>query len=179
MPIAKSAPRPPRRRHPVLEGWPKGVFCPAAVGVVSGYPRTEEIYVLHVERLRANHAKAKAAGRMTRKGVPNGWRGQRDQVVELRQKATDDGWRIVNVLHRNSVGPNERLDAPFTDAEMADIAMAYGLSVLLDPTQTDKTRLNVARWVMPFLTPARGSLKGLDDGLACLRGLVEEAGGAA
>ena len=110
MPITTPAPRPPRVRHPVLVGWPPGTFCPAAAGVVRGYARTPETYDRQLARLRANHKTALDAGKLHRRGVPNGWAGRRDQVAELRLEATDEGWRTLNVLHRNSFSAAERLD---------------------------------------------------------------------
>ena len=175
----------PRTRHPALEGWPKGVFNPAAVGVVPGYPRTPETYARHTDRLRANHAKAKAAGKLNRRGAPNGWAGRKAEVAELRQKAADEAWQVVNILQRNSARPDERLDASPTeaerDAERFNIAAAFAIGFILDPTRPTKLRVEAARMILPFLTPmpARGGLRGLDDGLACLRGLIEEAGGDA
>ena len=62
--------RQPRRRNPLLLGTPEGQWNPAAAGVM-GYPATQEAYDQHKERLRKNAEAARAAGKMTRKGVPN------------------------------------------------------------------------------------------------------------
>ena len=190
MPITTPAPRPPRVRHPVLVGWPPGIFCPAAVGRVRGYPRTPETYARQLERLRANHKTALDAGKLHRLGVPNGWAGRRDQVAELRQEATNEGWQVLNALHRNSLHADERLDpdnlaelqagtrAPMTDPERFAIAAAFALGVIRDPTMTTKFRLQAARMILPFLAQMpRAARAGLGESLAWLDGLAGREGG--
>lgn len=189
MPIIKSTSRPPRVRHPVLADWPPGVFCPAAAGVVRGYPRTEATYERQLERLRANSAVARKRGLLNRRGVPNGYAGMRAQVAELRQEAANEGWRVVNVLQRNSSTPDERLDdgrleaiqggaAPVTDAERFAVAAAYCLGVMRDPTMTTRFRLKAARVILPFLAPMpKKAAAGLGESLEWLDGLVKEASG--
>lgn len=190
MPNTTPTPRPPRVRHAVLADWPPGVFCPAAVGKVRGYPRTQEAYDRQLVRLRDNSKRARERGLLTRKGIPNGWAGKRAQVTELRQDAADEAWRIVNLLQRNSVSPDERLDAEClaglkadtrpatTDAERFALAAAYAIGVVRDPTQPASLRLQAARIILPFLVPMpRGRAKagmGLGDGLAWLDALTEE-----
>ena len=188
MPITTPAPRPPRVRHPVLVGWPPGIFCPAAAGVVRGYPLTAATYEAQLQRLRANHKTALDAGKLHRLGVPNGWAGRRDQVAELRQEAADEGWKTLNLLHRNSLHAAERLDPdnlaglqagsrePSTDAERFAIAAAFALGVIRDPTITTRVRVQTARWLLPFLaaTP-KAARAGLGDSLAWLDGLAGRA----
>lgn len=185
MPITKSTPRPSRSRHPVLVGWPPGVFCPAAVGKVRGYARTQETYDRQVEHLRANSKGAIERGLLTRKGVPNGWAGMRDQVTELRQEAADEGWRLVNVIQRNSASADERLDDDClaglkadtwpakTDAERFALAAAYCLGLMLDTTQPTSLRLKAGRTILPFLAPMpKRAVAGLGEGLKWLDALV-------
>ena len=188
MPITTPAPRPPRVRHPVLVGWPPGIFCPAAAGVVRGYARTPETYARQLERLRANSAAARKRGLLNRRGVPNGWAGMRDEIAELRQEANNEGWRVLNALHRNSLHADERLDPdnlaelqagsrePSTDAERFAIAAAFALGVIRDPTITTRVRVQTARWLLPFLaaTP-KAARAGLGDSLAWLDGLAGRA----
>ena len=188
MPITTPAPRPPRVRHPVLVGWPPGIFCPAAVGRVRGYPRTAATYDRQLARLRANHKTALDAGKLHRLGVPNGWAGRRAQVAELRQEATNEGWQVLNALHRNSLHADERLDpdnlaalqagtrAPMTDPERFAIAAAYALGAILDPTMATRVRVQTARWLLPFLAPTpKAARAGLGDSLAWLDGLAGRA----
>lgn len=188
MPNTKPTPRPPRVRYPVLADWPPGVFCPAAVGKVRGYPRTQETYDRQVERLRANSKGAIERGLLTRKGIPNGWAGMRVQIAELRQEADDEAWRMVNVIQRNSVSPDERLDDDClaelqadtrpakTDAERFALAAAYCLGLMLDTTQPKSLRLKAARTILPFLAPMpRRAKAGLGGSLAWLDAVV--AGG--
>ena len=188
MPITTRTPRPPRVRHPVLVGWPPGIFCPAAAGVVRGYARTPETYARQLERLRANSAAARKRGLLNRRGVPNGWAGMRDEIAELRQEANNEGWRVLNALHRNSLHADERLDPdnlaelqagsrePSTDAERFAIAAAFALGVIRDPTMTTKFRLQAARMILPFLAPMPRAVKaGLGESLAWLDGLAGRA----
>ena len=124
-----------------------GVFNPAAVGRVRGYPRTPEAYDRQLARLRANSTSARKRGLMTRRGVPNVWAGKRDQVASLRQNA-DEAWRVVNVLQRNSTSPEERLDA-----ERFALTAAYCIGLMVDGTQPTSIRLKAARVILPFLMP--------------------------
>ncbi len=187
MPNPTPTPRPTRKRHPLLVGWPPGVFNPAAVGKVRGYARTQETYDRQVERLRSNSKGAIERGLLTRKGVPNGWAGMRVQVAELRQEAADEGWRLVNVIQRNSASADEQLDDDClaglkadtwpakTDAERFALAAAYCLGLMLDTTQPTSLRLKAARTILPFLAPMpRRAIGGLGDGLAWLSALVGE-----
>ena len=77
-----------RRRNPLLLDTPEGQWNPAAAGV-QGYPKTQEAHDAHRERLRKNSEAARAAGKLTRRGVPNGWRGRRQEVEQLRAEAAD------------------------------------------------------------------------------------------
>ena len=81
--------RPIRRagRHPLLQDWPQGEWCPAVVGKVRGYPRTEATFLQRRALLRANRERAMEAGRLTRQGVPNGWAGRRDEIAEVRRNS--------------------------------------------------------------------------------------------
>lgn len=80
-------PTPPLRRHPALASSPRAVFNPDAVGRVQGYPSTPEAFAARCDLLRANSARARSSGKATRRGVPNGFRGRREEVERLRQEA--------------------------------------------------------------------------------------------
>lgn len=186
--IPTPTPSPPNAHLPAFIATP-GVFNPTAVGR-RGYPATSEAYDRQLVRLRANSKTAREAGKLNRRGVPNGWAGKRGLVAEMRQDATDEAWKVLNVIQRNSFHPDERLDAdclaglqantrePETDAERFAIAATYAIGVVRDPTQPASLRLQAARMILPFLAPMpHGRAKagmGLGDGLAWLDALTEE-----
>ena len=191
MPKANPTALKPRGSHPALAGTPPGVFNPAAVGHVRGYPKTPEAHARQLVQLAANRDSARAAGLLNRKGVPNGYAGRRPEVEAIRLQAADGGWTAVAEWQRNSQTAEERLpDGRIealkagqvharTDAEMFAVAAAYLISVVLDPTQPQRQRLQSAKAILPFLqAPPSGKARGegVQDGIAWLAGL---AGGGA
>ena len=176
----------PRGSHPILADTPPGTWNPAAVGKVRGYAKTPEAYDRQLAQLKANRTGARAAGLMTRKGVPNGYAGRRDEVAEMRLQATDDAWTAVAEWQRNSQTPEERLpderleafrtgqDRPRTDAEMFSAAAAYLISVVLDHSQPARQRLQSARAILPFLraAPSGRARENVQDGVAWLAELA-------
>lgn len=170
----------PRRRNPLLLDTPEGQWNPAAAGV-QGYPRTQDAFDAHKERLRKNAERARAAGKLSRRGIPNGWRGRRQEVEALRAAAADDGWKIAQVVCRNSTTPEEMLQVanergvPATDDARAAVALAGIFGIALDPTVPVSLRLKAFRAALPFLVPmprARRCEIKLTDGLAWLRSLA-------
>lgn len=185
MPITRA----PHCRHPALVGTPKGVWNSEAVGKVRGYPRTEEAFEVRCVTLKTTSDRARAAGRTSRKDIPNGWAGRREEVQQLRDKATEDAWELARVLNRTAqladeMLPEERLNELQADSRQGKtrteggvMALVYVMSVVLSPAYFTGDRLRATRIVLPFLVPkpAKGRLKvGLDDGLAFLAGLAEE-----
>ena len=172
--------RQPRRRNPLLVNTPEGQWCPEAAGV-QGYPKTQAAFDAHKERLRQNSQAARAAGKLSRRGIPNGWRGRRAEVEQLRAEAADEGWKIAAVVCRNSVTADEMLDiaddpmTATTDDARAAMALAGIFSIALDPTVPTPLRLKAFRAALPFLLPlprARRCEIELSDGLAWLRSLA-------
>ena len=176
-----------RRRHPALEGTPKGVWCPEAVGRVRGYPKTEEAFAERVVTLKANSDRARANGRTKRTGIPNGWGGRRGEVEQLREEANDEAWRRVNVLYRNSQSEDERLTADHmeelkvdpmnarTDAERAALALAFMIGIVISPAYGTSLCNQAARILLPFVRPkpvTGRAATGLDAALAWLDGLT-------
>lgn len=171
-PEDKTARRPkpePKDRHPALRGTPVGTFCPTAVGLVRGYPRTEEAYRRQCERLRQNSANARARGRLNRRGVPNGWAGRRDEVTEIRRNSHTEAERIVEVVMP---------EAESEDDEYAAIAMKELLAMVLDTTGPTSFRLGALKTALRYLVPkptARARVAEAGGGLAFLSKLAEAA----
>jgi hypothetical protein len=81
-----------RRRHPALLNTPIGTFNPEAVGLVPGYAKTPEAFEAQLMTLRNNGDRARAAGRNSRRGTPNGWAGKREEVQWLREEVKGEAW---------------------------------------------------------------------------------------
>ena len=184
----------PRGSHPALVNTPPGTWNPAAVGHVRGYAKTQEAFDRQLAQLEANRDGARAAGLLTRKGVPNGYAGRRPEVEAIRLQAADDGWVAVQAWQRNAQTPEEQLpevriaairsgqDGPWTDAEMFAAAAAYLISVVLDCSQPQRQRLQAARDILPFLqAPPSGKARGegVQAGMAWLAGLAKGGAGMA
>lgn len=150
------APKPPKDRHPALKGTAVGVWCPEAVGKVPGYPRTAEAFEARCGQLRVNSTRARARGRLTRLGVPNGYAGRRVEASEIR---------------RNSRNAAEWLmeDGPFrglADCREARIAFTAALAIILDttlpnpPPPRDDPDLHGVHRPEAGGTPRRGECRG-------------------
>jgi len=176
------------KRHPALIGTAPGVFQPSAVGIVPGYPRTLETYNAQRARLRANSTGARAAGLMNRKGSPNGFKGQRDRVVALREAALKDAWKLVSAAAFGSARlPAERLDElaagpqsgrtpARTGDERGAVCLAHLLCCIISPTYAVTDRLRAAKVALPYLLALpRGAVATLPDGMAFLRGLAKDS----
>ena len=76
--------------HPTRgNDWPKDRWYPELIGE-KHYPKTQESWQKRNDVLTANRAGAIAAGKMTRRGVPDGRAGQKGQLeVELRNAKTE------------------------------------------------------------------------------------------
>ena len=155
-------PKPPRRRRVAEHGLTPGVWHPELVGRIRNYPKTAEAYAERIARLKSLTDKARAEGTLTRRGVPDGWRGRKADLETLRRNSVTVAERLVA-----SVSP-----APATlDDERAELAMTYALSVVLNPSVVTSVRLQVAKIILPFLLapPARkAALAAVGDPVALL-----------
>src|SRR5277367_6071117 len=84
-----------KQRHPCLQDWAVGEWCPDAVGKVPGYAKTEADYMAQKARLAENTKAARAKGRLTRRGVPNGYGGERRELTLIRENARCDAERVT------------------------------------------------------------------------------------
>ena len=166
----------PRRRHPAYDTRPWGVYDPSLVGVVPGYPLTSATWEHRRVICAANTDGARAAGTLTRLGVPNGWSNRKPELAVLRAAATELGTMIVAAL---VVGGATVVSADCNDETWGNEALAYAASVVADRSEHVRHRLVAARLLAEYL---RGGLKptadAISNGEAWLEGLlVHIAGG--
>jgi hypothetical protein len=128
-------------RHPTLRDWPVGEWCPAAVDEIGGYPKTAEAYAAMKARLAANRERARARGRLNRRGVPNGYAGEGHELSLIRENARCNAERVV-----------ERVTDDDWDWR-AKLAMQALFALALDPTLPAKIRIRAARTVLEYLAP--------------------------
>ena len=156
-------------RHPLLQDWPQGKWCPAAVGKVSGYPRTAVEYARRRAQLRLNRAKALRAGRLTRHGVPNGWAGRKDEIAEVRRNSRTAAERLSADLQVRGIWKPDNVQAAF--------AMRAVLEIALSPLNRPVDRLDAMRVVLKYTQPAPVARRIMSGNpLGFLQGLVDTMG---
>lgn len=81
-------------------GFPRGVWHPALIGIIHGYPKTQEDFNVRQEAGRKVWAdyKAKHGHYPNRKGVPDGWGDRGREVLILRQRAAVEAKGIVKTM---------------------------------------------------------------------------------
>lgn len=96
-----------KKRRPY--GSPPIQWDPAKVGVVRGYPKTAEAWErAHGEAARERCRRLHAEGKMTRRGVPDGWSGRREELLQVRAKARIEAKQIVKyMVEKNIIGQPE------------------------------------------------------------------------
>jgi hypothetical protein len=127
-------------RHPLLREWPQGEFYQAAVGVVSGYPKSRAIYEAQKVRLKANRERAVAAGTLTRHGIPNGWAGRKDEVAEIRRNSRTDAERLCEKVFQ-------------ADCYEARIAMQACMEIALCELNPMRVRLSAMHTILTYTVP--------------------------
>jgi hypothetical protein len=151
-------------RHPVLQGWAVGEWCPEAVGKVPGYPRTAEAYAAMKVRLSANAERARSRGRLTRRGVPNGYAGEGYELSLIRENARCNAERVTEEVTDD------------WDDYRAVLAMQAVCELAFDPTVPTKVRLSAARTVLKWTVPkpvARQALKAGGDPIGLMDWLLD------
>jgi hypothetical protein len=135
--------------RPHFKRGPKKQWDPSRVGVVPGYPKTAEGYERRRQGASERAFRLNAEGRMTRRGVPDGWAGRKAEIAAARDQATQEARQMVATLRGANV-----LDL---DDARAEIAMEYVLSVVRDVTETAATRTTAARITLSFLKARPGA----------------------
>jgi hypothetical protein len=129
-----------RNRHPLLQDWPQGEWCPDAVGVVSGYPRTAEAYAAQAARCRTNREGAIAKGILNRHGVPNGWAGRKDELADIRRNSRTEAERLTEAVFE-------------PDCREARMAMEAAMEFVVSPLTLPRDRIVGMRTVLEFTVP--------------------------
>lgn len=160
--------------HPFLLNWPKGVFCPHAVGVVPYYPKTEESFQRRIDLARDRMNKRLAEGRKmpTRAGVADGFgkTKRRDSARHFRNLAVYEAKIIMDVLRQKDL-----LVEP--DNVMANEALEVAIELHRDKTVGNTIRLAAARTVLEWTRakPAQRIDTTVRTAEAFLQDLVEDA----
>jgi hypothetical protein len=166
-----------RQLSDILQGKPSGQWHPEAVGLIPGYPATQERYDQVAEQLRANSAAARASGKATRKGVPNGFAGRREELHAIRAADLVRARGMVEATTGRPLMTDEEAAAALaasgklTDQQYGDLALAHVVAVFISATYCATDRLSAARIALPYLTgrPTAASRKRpQDDGLQFL-----------
>jgi hypothetical protein len=106
--------------HPLLVGREKGVWHPDLVDKgIKGYPSTYEDWKRSSDSCREQIIRLNAAGRANRKGVPDGFAGRRDEVVQIKERAAIEAKEIVKQMARDEmidIGEDPRAEEALEDA---------------------------------------------------------------
>jgi hypothetical protein len=130
-----------RNRHPILQG--RTGWVQEAVGVVKGYPKTQEAYDALCSRLSANRARAREAGLLTSTNIPKGWSGRKQELVDIREHASDLAGRAVVYLLPEYEAWDDRAVTAVTEL----FAMA------LDPSLRVDLRIKAVGVALEFIQP--------------------------
>jgi len=139
------------RRDPLYQGLDRTVWHPELVGKVRNYSRTEEAFKARQAAHRANAAARHATGKFTRKGIPDGWAGQREQLQIVREWAEERAEKEVNHMIETGV-----LAAGTTDEDMGNEAIQAALAIVRakdddgKPAYTGAIRVSAMRLVADF-----------------------------
>ena len=116
------------------------------VGVVHGYPKTPEAFEERKLRGREKFAKLRAEGRLpSRKGVPDGWKGRREEVVQIKAEAEREAERIMAHLAQDGY-----IDETDLDEKAGNSALRMALAIVHDRTEKSEVRLKAATLVANF-----------------------------
>lgn len=139
-------------RHPFLRGRPEGVWFADAVGVVPGYPKTQQSWTERQERCRARITAMHAAGNgPNRLGVPDGWAGDKGRIARAAIEASDRSKGIVKMAIENGILPKQddpRVEKAFETAVEIIDARDEDTD---KPLYTAKDRLAAGRLLADFL----------------------------
>jgi hypothetical protein len=136
--------RTPRRKsfRPSFERGPKQ-WEPAKVGTARGYPKTAEGYERRRQAASDRAHRLNAQGLLTRRGVPDGWSGRKEELAAARDQAATDAAEMVAALKAADIlGPDE---------VRAEIALEFVLSVVRNASETATVRTSAARIALSFL----------------------------
>ena len=113
------------------------------IGVIRGYPKTAEAFVARQERGRAVFARLRAEGRApTRQGIPDGWRGRRAEIAEIKAAASLKAREIIAKLIADGILS--------IDEDAGNGALQVAFEIMLDETVKTQTRLSAAAIITTY-----------------------------
>ncbi len=116
------------------------------IGVIRNYPKTAEAFDKRRERGRAIFARLRAEGRApTRVGVPDGWKGRKGEIAEIKAQAITKADEAVARLIANGTLP--------VDEEAGSSALRVAFQIMLNETIKTETRLKAAAIITDFTKP--------------------------
>jgi hypothetical protein len=159
---------------------PTKVFDPTKVGQPR-YPSNAETWEARRLLLAENVARARAAGRMSRKGSPNGFRGRRGEAERLQAEATAMAFRMVDRWNRANLTAAQLavyIPSDRSDCDVGDEALAAVLAVAICPAYAATERLMAARIALTYLRPRPSgrAVVTLESALTFLDDLASEDG---
>ena len=148
-PPPKRKPRTRSRGHPLMWDRPAGVWYADAVGVIPGYPSTQEIFDKKSRLCRERIIKLNAEGRAGRRGVPDGWAYRKKELKIFRAVAREKAKRIVEVMAKEDNIVDERAISAMVNAvEIFETRDENSV-----PIFSAKDRLTAMRLVLEYTTP--------------------------
>ena len=127
----------------------KGIWNPALVGRIGGYPKSPEAYAIHVAKMRVHSDHARATGSVTRVGVPHGYTRATAEVERV--YAVKESARIMRALMSKSLDPressNDPVKSPTSDVSRAEMALGISLSTVIGPASPRQRRVRWDRFI--------------------------------
>lgn len=141
-----------RSGHPFLRDKAKGMWHPDAVGIVSGYPKTQEEWQRRSDLMRQQVQLYNAEGITGRSGVKDGWAGKKKLINQINAAAAAEAEKIVDkLIEEKRFQPENR---------EARIALEAAVTVIVAEKHTPETakvplydvkeRLAAAKLVLEF-----------------------------
>ncbi|MCK8787324.1 hypothetical protein M0638_23410 [Roseomonas sp. NAR14] len=115
---------------------------PANIGVVRGYPKTEEEWQARRERQILKAKALHERGVFHRRGVPDGWSGRKDDLDAMRATAAEKARQAVQAMIRRNSLPS--------DDERAHMALESLMAIMLCEAEHISDRVSAARAVLKF-----------------------------
>jgi hypothetical protein len=113
------------------------------VGTARGYPRTAEGYERRRQAASERAHRLNREGRLTRRGVPDGWSGRAAELAAARDQAAEEAAQMIATLKATG--------ALGSDEARAEIALEFVLSVVRNVSETAAVRVQAARVALSFL----------------------------
>jgi hypothetical protein len=116
------------RRSPLLAGRPSNVWHADIAPLIRGYPKTQEAFDKLQARCRAQVLLVNAAGKGTRRGVPDGFAHRKGDLEEARSAARVVARRTVKYMKEHDmIAPSSKA----SDADRAEIALEAAVEIVV------------------------------------------------